>query len=261
MPIFPLDRADYYPGLARFRAVSIGGPGDPDGGVTTDVGDGAVSLFLPPNLSFKDGIEYDNNVQLGIIGGALRDGVTQSNDIGEAISNAVEAGKSLWTNFNLTNPEFARAALARWTPSNLLGVPVGAAVQAGLRTTINPNRRTLFREVRPRDFNFTFKMIANSADEASQIQDIIAYFRTNMYPEPIAGGTAYNYPNMFNIELTYDGQQVGSLIQPCYLVSLDTTYNQSSMGYHADGMPSEVDIALSFYEERPLDRDDIRQGF
>ena len=85
-----------------------------------------------------------------------------------------------------------------------------------------------------------------------------------MYPSSIdvkGVSAGYKYPNPFLIDLKYGTAKVGTRILNSYLSSMDITYNQSSMGFHADGKPSEVDMNLSFFEERALDRGDIEAGY
>ena len=58
----------------------------------------------------------------------------------------------------------------------------------------------------------------------------------------------------------YNEKNVATKILPCYLESMQTVYNPSSMGMHADGSFQEVDISLNFREARTLSRDDIVSG-
>jgi hypothetical protein len=107
-------------------------------------------------------------------------------------------------------------------------------------------------------------MIANSAAEAQEIDNIISFFRRQMYPTSVdvkGVSAGYKYPDPFRIDLKYGSAKVGTSILLSYLTSMDTTYNQSSMGFHVDGKPSEVDINLAFFEERALARQDIEAGY
>lgn len=46
-------------------------------------------------------------------------------------------------------------------------------------------------------------------------------------------------------------------MKKCHLKAISTSYNSSSMVYHADGYPVEIDLSLNFVEERTLNREDI----
>lgn len=223
-----------------------------------------VTLYLPTAVAFGDGLDYDNNVQLGIIGAVGEAAINAGGGLGEAITKVANAGLSSFTDLfkDLPTQDIARLAIARGASYG--GQLASDVASSTTRTTVNPNRRTLFRGVRSREFRFSFKLIANSAAEAQEIQAIIDFFRREMYPSSIdvkGVSAGYKYPNPFQINLKYGSAKVGTSILNSYLTSMDVTYNQSSMGFHADGKPSEVDMNLSFFEERALDRADIEAGY
>ena len=223
-----------------------------------------VTLYLPKAVVFSDGMDYDNNVQLGIMGAAAESAINAGGSLGDAIIKAANTGLSSFTDLfkELPTQDIARLALARGAAFG--GALAGDVASATLRTTINPNRRTLFRGVRSREFRFSFSMIANSAAEAQEIDNIISFFRRQMYPTSVdvkGVSAGYKYPDPFRIDLKYGSTKVGTSILNSYLTSMDTTYNQSSMGFHVDGKPSEVDINLAFFEERALARQDIEAGY
>ncbi len=71
----------------------------------------------------------------------------------------------------------------------------------------------------------------------------------------------YRFPNKFRIDMSYDDKRVATRILDCYLESFNTNYNPNSMSFHEDGNFPEVNIALSFREERTLRKKDIKDGF
>jgi hypothetical protein len=222
-----------------------------------------VILYLPQAITFNDGMEYDNNVQLGILGAVGEAALNSGQGVYEAVTSMVNSGLSSFTDLfkQLPTQDLARLAITR--AANNIPV-VGDVVSSATRVAINPNRRTLFRGVRPREFTFQFKMIASSPREALEIEKIIDFFRREMYPTSIDVGNisaGYKYPNPFRISMKYNGKQVGPEILNSYLTNFTTTYNPSSMGYHVDGYPSEVDIQMNFFEERAIDRADVENGY
>ena len=47
-------------------------------------------------------------------------------------------------------------------------------------------------------------------------------------------------------------------IKPCYITSLESTFNEGSTAFHKDtGAPLEVNLTLGFQEERVLVRQDL----
>ena len=69
----------------------------------------------------------------------------------------------------------------------------------------------------------------------------------------------YKYPDMFSIVVKHEpsGKRVGTKIKDCFLRSIATNYNPTSMSFHTDGQPVEVDLTLNFVEEVTLSRKDV----
>lgn len=228
---------------------------------------GSVTLYLPQAINVSDQVSYER-IDLGTIGAvgaaALQSGRSL---LGSAYDAGSETGKSMMD--FITNPSGMRGELASLAAVRLApgGVASGAA-KSVLGVTVNPNTKSLFRGVELRTFSFTFKMIASSAAEAQSIEDIVKAFRTELYPETINANPeffnvpiGYHFPNKYKITLMYGGKVLPIRFLNSNLISVQTTYNPSSMGWHADGKPSEVDLTLAFGEPRTLSKQDIAAGY
>ena len=226
----------------------------------------AIELYFPQSLTFNDDVNY-NQVDLGPAGlagmAALNNGKSLLSAVGKGISEGVESI------FNLAkgtlSSEAAQVAGARATQF----IPkegIRAAITTATQTGINPGTRLLFDKPNIRQFSFTFKLIATSAQEANQIESIIRVFRSEMYPETINIGAGvpagYKFPNLFKIEFSMVGANMKvPALQYCYLRSAQASYNATSMTFHDDGHPTEVDLTLVFQEYRALSKQDIQGGF
>lgn len=223
-----------------------------------------VTLYLPNAIQLTDGVIYDNTVQLGIAGAVAERALNNGGSAMTAINQAIGSGVSAFTDLfrNAATPDMARLAIARAAQEGPVPQVAADVVGAVLRTAVNPNRRTLFRAVIPREFSFAFKLVASSPREAEEIDKIINFFRVEMYPEGIGEdlSVGYTYPNMFDIRMKYADKRVGYKFLPCYLSSLQTVINPSSMSFHKDGKPSEIDVTMTFLEERNMIRQDILEG-
>lgn len=228
---------------------------------------GPVTLYLPQAINVSDQVSYER-IDLGTIGAigaaALKSGRSL---LGSAYDAGSETGKSMMD--FITNPSGMRSELASLAAVRLApgGVASGAA-KSVLGVTVNPNTKSLFRGVELRTFGFTFKMIASSAAEAQSIEDIVKSFRTELYPETINANPeffnvpiGYHFPNKYRITMMYGGKVLPIKFLDSNLISVQTTYNPSSMGWHADGKPSEVDLTLAFGEPRTLSKQDIAAGY
>ena len=216
-------------------------------GINSNDGTEKVSIFLyqPPGLSVSDGVNYSGfdigTLKAGLVGAAkaLRDG-------GGGVSEA---------------DVFATALIAKdkvITPgSTVEKITSAAALKAGVAT--NPYTRTAFETTNVRGYQFTFKLVASNADESNKIVSIERTFRKFLYPKRM-GSIALVYPPLFHIKFYSEKKENSYLpkIKPCYLTALDSTFNATSSTFHQDtGAPIEVDIALTFQEERVLVRQDL----
>ena len=225
-----------------------------------------MELYFPQSLTFNDDVNY-NQVDLGPAGltgiAAINNGKSLLNAVGKGISEGVESI------FNLARgtlsseaAQVAGARAAQFIPKEGLRAAITTATQTG----INPGTRLLFDKPNIRQFSFTFKLIATSAQEASQIEAIIKTFRMEMYPETINIGAGipagYKFPNLFKIEFNMKGANMKvPALQYCYLRSAQASYNATSMTFHDDGHPTEVDLTLVFQEYKALSKQDIEGGY
>lgn len=239
-----------------------------------------IKIFMPVSFTTSDTIQYEN-ASLGIMGGALEGSFNAGSDkttqiIADSMSKGIEGIQELLG----LGGDGAKAGAARVISKSTLAratkgsgfESVRNAIGSSARVTVNPNVRTLFRGVAIRSFTFDFKLISKSETEASIVENIIKSFRLNAHPETtslnIASSTVdavYDFPNMFEIQVNYMSstgtKRIGPKMKKCYLTSIRTVYNASSMAFHPDGRPVEVDLSLTFMEEIPLDKQDIRDGF
>lgn len=227
-----------------------------------------VTLFLPQAITFADGVQYEN-VDLGAIGGVAAQtagGALQGDGFIGSLSGGVSG---LMGAFSGPTGEGA-GRLAANAVSGVFGGAASAGVRATTRVTLNPNTRSLFKAVNLRAFTFTFKMIPLSSEESNEIKKIVKFFRTELYPEHILLGESqdkegqvplgYKFPNKILIQMFYNDRPVATKILPSYIESVQTVYNNTSMGIHEDGNFQEVDITINFRESQTLNREDIVQG-
>jgi hypothetical protein len=227
---------------------------------------GPITLYLPQAININDGVNYEN-LNLGIIGANALAAVQSGKGIKEAMSGSLkEAANTAYdfvANRSGLGSQLAGLAAVRLADKTTEGYKTAARSAFGV--SVNPNTRALFNSVNLRDFSFSFKMIASSQAEALEIDNIIKAFRTELYPREIEGPggvpVGYIYPNKFRILMTYRGQKVATKFLDSNIISVNTVYNPSSMGWHFDGKPSEVDLTLSFREARTMSKKYVEAGY
>jgi len=231
------------------------------------------SLYMPGNLVFTDGVQYDD-FSLGVIG-ATTEGMINA---GGSISSAIMGGAKAQTDMigsikdffnNNTSNDAARYAAIKIakTATFIPGLDkISGGIHSALQTATNPNKRLLFREVNLREFSFSFKLIPNSAAEAAEIKKIIKFFRTELYPEDnltLSSGVVagYKFPNKFRITFKHRDTEVAYKILDSHLVTVSTSFNNTGAGFFEDGNFTETDVSLVFREATTLNKQKIGEGY
>jgi hypothetical protein len=224
------------------------------------------TLYLPGAIQIQDRVTY-NNVDLGVLGAGIRQGILADKSAGEIIS---EVGAGIRDTFGslisslrsgVATEEAQVAALRVFGASS----KVSGAISSATGVALNPNRRAVLSGPELRSFSFSFRLVPTSPAEAESIEKIIKFFREEMYPDAVetAGVSAsFRYPAVFDIIMRYrtaDGRykKVATQLLPSFLQSVDVNYNQSGMSFHKDGKPQEATLTLNFTEERTLNKYDV----
>ena len=235
---------------------------------STVLRDRGVILYLPTNIIINDVVSYDE-FDLGAIGGiglaGAQAGQGAPNALARGVGQATGSLAALLSG-NVADQRGARLAASRLAEQG--NAVTAGVVRAGTATTVNPNTINLFKSVRLREFTFTFRLIANSAREAQEIEDIVKFFRTTMYPDTINFDPdglnvpiGYEFPDKFEITMRYNNEPVAVKILPSILRGVQTSLNNTAGIWYRDGKPAEVEIQLNFGEERTLNRNDIIEGY
>ena len=230
-----------------------------------------ISLYLPRAIQIQDTVTYDNQFQLGLIGGAIEAGLAGGagfvgSAVGAIAGEAAGLGNTLLGRTGGMSKEAAgilSGKLAGKIP--IIGDAAGGAVRSATRLTTNPNTRAIFKDVPIRNFSFTFQLIPTSQNEAIAVENIIKTFRTELYPVSLrtAGiNVGYKFPNRFLIKVKYNNRDIqGIRFLPVYMQSFNATYNSATGGMHSDGRFSAVDITMAFTETRAIAKQDIEAGY
>jgi len=206
-----------------------------------------IHLYIPQGFALGDGANY-GNVDLGMIGAA------------ESLIKKDEKGKRTGE-LDMSGAE-AKAIGTALLDKLGLGSDLGNSklmsdqIKSGVALR---NESTLtFEGASVRTFELSFTLVASSAKEAETIRVIEHTFRKYMYAKK-EGTFAVKYPPLFRIKFM-KGKEVNEFLPflyDSYLTGLNTSYNNNANMFHKDGSPTDVNIQLSFQEQRQLTRDDL----
>ena len=140
------------------------------------------------------------------------------------------------------------------------------------------NRMELaFKGLPKRGFQYTFKMIPKSEQEAEEVRNIVTAFKLNMLPEMMGetggfSGINLKIPNTFDIKYMYVGieNQYLHKISTCVLESMNITYGGdryktfdgiSDRGALLGAPPVETAMTLNFKEMELITKQRAQEGY
>ena len=194
----------------------------------------AIALYMPGDLSIKYGMQYE--------------------DPSLAVASAL--GKPRQSLSFLTG-----AALDVGGPGN-----VGAGMSRLSGIAQNPKKEQVFKQVDFRTFTFNYQFFPRSKDEAKNILAIIKLFKFHMHPEFMkdTGKFLYVYPSEFDITYYHNGKRNPNIHKhtSCVLTDLQLNYTpQQIFTAFEDGMPTQINMQLTFKELATLSKETIAKGF
>lgn len=206
----------------------------------------AIALYMPNQLNIRYGVQYEEESMLGlnIVGQ------------GEEVLSALAEGKTEGAGSAVRNIA-ANVALT-------VGTPLANQVAFGAGVAANPKKEQVFKGIDFRSFQFNYQFYPRDADEARNVLEIIRLFKLHMHPELKDGdGFLYIYPSEFDI-VYYNGTSTNDAIHKhtsCVLKDLNINYApQGQFNTFGDGMPTQINIDMTFLELGLLTKTEIQQG-
>lgn len=204
----------------------------------------AIALFIPNEMSIKYGVNW------------------QDTDLAGSIAIAMGAENIAKLKLSALTEDTAGylAGLALRTPG------AGELLSKSSGIAMNPKKEQIFKDVDYRTFSFNYQFFPRSKKEAEDVQNIIYEFKLHMHPEfkPNTGQFLYLYPSEFDIYYYNNGKENMNLHRhtSCVLTDMSVVYSpQGQFTSFDDGMPSQINISLTFRELALLTKETIRDGY
>ena len=229
--------------------------------------DTAIALYMPPSVS----VTYAANYTDTEIGGLAAAAATA---FGEGGQGAVDTLMSDETNKDAIDAVKKMMLSTAVAVPGLQGAREVYEMQQGYIMT---NRMELaFKGLPKRGFQYTFKMIPKSEQEAEEVRNIVTAFKMNMLPEAEGAsddekksytGKRLKIPNTFDIKYMYVGRENQYLnkISTCVLENMNVTYGGSrykTFDGNEDGAPPvETTMTLNFKEMELITKQRAEEGF
>ena len=234
------------------------------GGLAThSVVTGGVSLYMPPGIK------------------ATYSASTSHSDLGKAGLAAGAISRAMAAPDTTTAMEEALKGLGGFALSAARDLAIGVGESMGLgdidgaiskvtATAQNNFSEAIFEKISPRQFSYTFKLIARNKDEAQDINKIIKFFKFHMHPEldMANGGRYFRVPSEFEIHYAYNDQKNNYLheLGRCVLETVEVDYGgdnfQSFRQFDDEGAaPVDVSLTLGFLETTVLTKEEIANNY
>jgi uncharacterized protein YcfJ len=210
----------------------------------------AIALHIPNNLAINYGVTWseDDTGMLAMAAAATQQGVE--------LLKAVQ-GKG-------DNSDVTGTGAAILTNIALSKGPQGAGNSVATGLAANPKKEQVFKGVNFRTFSFDYKFFPRNSKESQNILNIIKEFKYHMHPEfKDANNFVYIYPSEFDIFYYQNGQENMNLHRhtSCVLTDMNINYTPNGMfNTFDDGMPTQIDVTLSFRELALLTKDKVKDG-
>ena len=234
------------------------------GGLAThSVVTGGVSLYMPPGIK------------------ATYSASTGHSELGKAGMAAGAISRAMAAPDTTTAMEEALKGLGGFALSAARDLAIGVGESMGLgdidgaiskvtATAQNNFSEAIFEKISPRQFSYTFKLIARNKDEAQDINKIIKFFKFHMHPEldMANGGRYFRVPSEFEIHYAYNDQKNNYLheLSRCVLETVEVDYGggdfQSFRQFDDEGAaPVEISMTLGFLETTVLTKEEIANNY
>lgn len=214
----------------------------------------AIQLYIPQSITSSYSANW-NEESLGTLTGMIASGAFSMGDLlrGQAAEGAGFVGRS--------------ALIAAASVPKALGLneDFGSGVEASEKRVVNPYREQLFKSMGFRKFNFNYEFAPRNMFEYQEVKKILLAFKSNMHPSESEGGFYLTYPGEFNIEYRYRNKKNDHVAQvsSCALTEMKVTYGADgafNTFEGTDGMPSEIQMQLSFTELEVLTAKRVTEG-
>ena len=225
----------------------------------------AIAMYMPPSVNVSYAANYVDT-EIGAFSVGAGAAIREFNRTGKLAAGA--------RSFLDTVPDELKNVAARQilgAIGSIIPGTQGLEEVAGMATgqIIADRMELAFKGLPKRGFQYTFKMIPKSEQEAEEIRKIVFTFKANMLPEIREGtaGRGMTVPNTFDIRYMYMNRDNDFLhkISTCVLESMNVTYGGDRYRTFPDAgdgtPPVETTMTLNFKELELITKERVYEGY
>ena len=211
---------------------------------------GSITLYMPNQIQVSQKANY-GEAEIGLlVAGAI------------ASYNTVSGGLSqidLGSVADTLKAEGGNTVAKALEGAGATGAVAAKAIASG--ETTNNRTEMKFEGIDRRSFQFSFRLLPRSPEEASAIQEIVTLFRYHSMPgftDDMLGRTL-KAPSTFDIQ--YYPQEHLHRIGTSALEAVDVKYGGDRPQFFKDNQPTETELTLTFKELDIVTREKVARGF
>lgn len=218
----------------------------------------AIAMHVPNSLQIRYSTQYADEDTAGFATAA---------EVGRVMGDTVRSiSESAAPSFSGDTIDRLKRGISELGPAatalGLNAAPSAVGAAAGLAP--NPKKEQVFKGVDFRSFVFDYQFYPRDAQEAENVYNIINTFKYHMHPEfKDSSNFLYIYPSEFDIAY-YHGPAENRYIHrhtSCVLTEMNVNYTPNAQfTTFSNGMPTQINVSLSFRELALLTKDKVADG-
>ena len=212
---------------------------------------GSITLYMPNQIQVSQKANYgEAEIGLLVAGGIASFNALSSGGLGGIDFGAI--GQTL-------KDEGMNIGAKALEGAGATGATAAKAIASG--ETTNNRTEMKFEGIDRRSFQFTFRLLPRSSDEANAIQEIVTLFRYHSMPgftDDMLGRTL-KAPSTFDIQ--YYPQEHLHRIGTSALEAVDVKFGGDRPQFFKDNHPTETELTLTFKELDIVTKEKVAQGF
>ena len=211
---------------------------------------GSITLYMPAQIQVSQKANY-GEAEIGLL---VAGAIGSYKGVAGGLKNidVSQVGQTL-------KDEGLKIGVKALEGAGATGAEAALAISRG--ETTNNRTEMKFEGIDRRSFQFSFRLLPRSADEARDIQEIVTLFRYHSMPSftDDSLGRTLKAPSTFDIE--YYPQEHLHRIGTSALEAVDVKFGGERPQFFKDNQPAETELTLTFKELDIVTREKVAKGF
>ena len=211
---------------------------------------GSITLYMPNQIQVSQKANY-GEAEIGLlVAGAIASYQTVSGGLSQIDLGSVA---------DTLKAEGGNTVAKALEGAGATGAVAAKAIASG--ETTNNRTEMKFEGIDRRSFQFTFRLLPRSPEEASAIQEIVTLFRYHSMPgftDDMLGRTL-KAPSTFDIQ--YYPEEHLHKIGTSALEAVDVKFGGDRPQFFKDNQPTETELTLTFKELDIVTKEKVARGF